>query len=740
MLTVSNAYKQQMDKRLRNHSYMMVSIGAINQLAQKNASIASDTYYLSNNQMLFDNYLPQVYYATLEQNWMKCDGSMLFPERKEVIDSTGGVNTLIFNQGAISNSVLGAIQIAFATAYDIKGLTIDFGVNYPTDFTMTNGTVSYTYSGNTKSYWETDNVFDGSTYLTITPTAMVNGQDRLRIQKMFMGIGILFDSKKLKSVKCTDTQSPITEDIPTIDVDVTVENYDKKYDVNNKASEINYLEIGQDVTTKYGYEMDDGSVYWIDGGVTNLKSWSADDKELTFSSQDKISDLTETYYGGEVHSEGITLYDLAVLVFEDAGVDQRDYEIDEYLKKVTVYNPLPNVPHNQCLQIIANAGRCKLYQTRDGKIAIKAAFATEISPERMQISSSDATDYSNLRSVITGMTQYQYALLTKDYFKADGSMYFLPRDTNYLVTGFVSTEVSDANGAFTTNPKVTIVLESAGSFYSFSMNFASNPPTEVILHSYLSGVLKGDYTVSNLSLTNTISHEFPEMDTLVIEFTKAPAYNRIYLSNFAFGDVTDYSFTKEIVLETPKGSKDDRIKEVQIVKTVYTEGTELQNISTNTVDVTGMTAYTFYFSQPSHGVTVTCDGTTLSVNDVSAYFVTVDVSSYTGSHEFIVTGYTYNQTETTYVQAINTTGETKQWKNPLISEDTNAALVGQWIGDYYANNINYEISYRGEPRIEAGDLAFLENDFVDNLMIQIVSHDLSYGGTLSGSVKARLAQ
>lgn len=61
---------------------------------------------------------------------------------------------------------------------------------------------------------------------------------------------------------------------------------------------------------------------------------------------------------GQYYETGITLYDLAVLVLEDAGVAQEDYYLDTYLKKITVYNPLPNVRHKEALQIIANAGRC----------------------------------------------------------------------------------------------------------------------------------------------------------------------------------------------------------------------------------------------------------------------------------------------------------------------------------------------------------------------------------------------
>ena len=157
MQTASRAYKQQMEQYLRNHSYCVVTIGAINQLAQANAYITSTMSYLSNNTMLFDGYSPDIEYATLEEDWLKCDGSMFFPQRPQSAQ-------YVYNQGAISADILGAIVFAFDTAYDIKGLTIDFGRNYPTDFTVANGTDSYTYSGNDTSVFICNDIFDSTTH------------------------------------------------------------------------------------------------------------------------------------------------------------------------------------------------------------------------------------------------------------------------------------------------------------------------------------------------------------------------------------------------------------------------------------------------------------------------------------------------------------------------------------------------------------------------------------------------
>ena len=735
MLIASRTYKQQMEQYLRNHSYCRVTIGAINQLAQKNISVSGETAYISNNQLVFDGYAPELMYVTMEQNWFKADGSMLFPPR-----STG--SQYLYNQGVVAKNIGGVIRFSFPVSYDIKGLTIDFADNYPVDFTISNGVSSYTYTGNSSSHFVSPDIFDGTTQLTITPITMSNGQDRMRIGLFYCGLGIQFTNKKLQSVQKQEVVSPITSSLPTVDLSVQIENYDNAWDVTNSTSSINYLETGQEVQVEYGYELNDGVIYWMDGCKCLLSSWKANSQQMSFNAEDRLATLTDTYYGGELYPNGINLYDLALLVLNDAGVDDRDYLLDNYLKDIKVYNPLPAVTHAECLQIIANCARCKLYADRQGRICIAPGFEMEIDPGRMVISTSDATNYSGIRSVLDNINQIDYAVMTHNYTTANSAMYFLPRSNNYLTTGFVSKQVSNASGNFSTNPSVTIRLEAAATFFSLGINFASNPPKSLTIHSYLNDVIQESYVVTqDFELKNTIEHEFPRMNRFTIEFTKTVPNNRIYLSHINFGEQTDYSFNRTNMTQPPTGTRTTRVKDVQVLISNYSNGTELQSIASETINVTGINTYTFYLSSASHGFTATIDETTsLPIVDASAYFVSVNVSNYSGTHQININGYSYVVSQTIFTNQINSTGITETWENPLISTTAQANLVAEWLGDYFYNNASYEIQYRGEPRLDASDYAFMSNDYIQNMMVQIVSHTLNFTGALSGTVQARLAR
>ena len=89
------------------------------------------------------------------------------------------------------------------------------------------------------------------------------------------------------------------------------------------------------------------------------------------------------------------------------------------------------------------------------------------------------------------------------------------------------------------------------------------------------------------------------------------------------------------------------------------------------------------------------------------------------------------------IRQLHTTGTLETWSNPLVSELIHAADLADWIGDYLQADREYELSYRGEARIDANDLIFLENKYVENMQVRISEHQLTYNGALSGTIKVR---
>ncbi|MDB1979284.1 hypothetical protein PMZ73_16985 [[Clostridium] symbiosum] len=735
MQACSQAYKAEMKKEYRNHSYMRVTIGLINQEAQSSAFVPNPTSYAyySNLKWPLDNYSVSELYTTCDEDYNTVDGSMYFlPRRRQDV---------VLNAGIVTEGLLGSILIHFPIQYNIKGLTVEFGKAYPVDFTIESDNNTVEIAGNASGHFVTEEIFTAATFLRFTPSVMVNGQSRFRIHQLTMGIGIYFDNKKIKSASKKEHISPISEELPTIDFDLTVENKDRAYDVENRESTVNFLEPGQEISVLYGQELDDGTVEWLPGATVSLKEWSADDEEMSFSASDRFDGMNATYYKGLYRESGISLYDLATDVFDDAGVDYRTYWLDPYLKDVLVKNPMPVVTHKEALQIIANAGRCILYQDRSGDIYLKSSFIPD-----MTASSDNETYFSHAGAVLNGAVKADYAMPVRNYSDARPTQFFLPRQaegTAYLDTGYISEETADENGLFSENPTITIVLEAAFKCFGLTMEFGRNHPEQMIFHAYYNGELQESYSVTALEAISLISHEFPDFDRLVLEFTRGCPNNRIVLDNISFGDSTDYvlEYGHELT-KTPKGTQVEKTRELQVLRTLYNSDAEVKELAKETITFTAAdNQYTFYFSNPSYGftcaITGPADGQSAAIVESSSYYVTVEVAGAEGELEIVVNGHEYAVSQAKVSRQMNPTGKLETWENPLVSEVKHAVDLADWIGDYMKADREYALTYRGEPRIDANDIVFLENRYVADLLLRIYDHTLNFNGALSGSMKAR---
>lgn len=219
--------------------------------------------------------------------------------------------------------------------------------------------------------------------------------------------------------------------------------------------------------------MDDGTIEWIPGTSLALKSRLADDTEMDFQASDYFEGMDGTYYRGQYHPNGVSLYDMVVDILANAQVDYRDYWIDPYLKNVLVVNPISVVVRKETLQLITNAGRCTLYQDRTGRITLRSSFVPD-----MEATSDNETYFSHASAILDHAEEEVYALPGQDYTGTSGAQYFLPRQTTngatYLNTGYVSEAVAKEGGLFADNPTVEIATEAAYKCFGLTLEFGRN--------------------------------------------------------------------------------------------------------------------------------------------------------------------------------------------------------------------------------------------------------------------------
>lgn len=736
MQKVSKAYKESMKSSLRERAYIMISFGLVNQEAQAKATVDNGSYaYYSNKDNIFGEHIDDTVYATLEEEFTKVDGSMFFLPRA----TEGGryYDTGIVSDKLVSEARCEVVISLNTIATDFKGLTINFGENYPVDFDIVGSTgQTIEFRGNTKSKWSTEEVLENTTYIKLVFYKMKNPQSRLRIYSIMFGYGLVYYNDSVMSSALDSYVSPIGADVPQFDFSVTLKNYDHYFNVDNPNSAINYLETGQEMDIMYGYQTPGSdTIEWIQGNHLWCSEWESDDNTATIRCQDIFRNMDGEYVKGLYSAAGKSYYALAEEILKDAGISE--YYIDPRLKKLYSNNPIPRVKYKEALQIIANACRCVLTQSRDGKIQIKSNFMPSAS-----IATNGEETYSNAANVLTDTPKVEYATLAGNYTPTDGTMFFLPRNGKAaLTTGYVSKGISGANGTFTKNPVVTITMKAIRAYYGLKLVFGTALPAAFTIRTYKGGEPVNEYPVEKdeINTTSIILRDFDDFDVMKIEFTKtAEPYNRIVLNYFSLSDVVDFTMNRRDMTSSPKAIKQELIKEVIVPCYTYQENNREENLVYEDIDVVAGEVETYYIQDPSYGYKVKLDEVEGKATVVAwgNYFVTIKFNV-TGSFKLEVQGYRYKIVEKYATVSLNARGKTVKWKNPLISNTTMANELAAWLADYYTAGIEYEYDTRGNPELDATDIVYQENEFHDGMRVNIYRHTVNFKQAFSGRVTAR---
>lgn len=726
MQAVSSAYRAEQKEYLREKGYIWVYLGVISKEAQAHG-IPNGTFTIYSSPKLVTSTVKiEGIYAIPEENFIKADGTQYFlPKNK---------NAFALYQGLVTQEMAAPVTFTFGkyTHLDIKGLTIDFGEYYPTSFDISNGSETYSYVNDKPGVWVTEDIFRDTAFITITPHEIVGGQKRFRLFSVLFGVGLMFDNNSLIATSWKSECSHVSNELPTKTFSFSVDNYDKRFAADDPNSYLAFLEEQQEVEFQYGRDLKDGTLYTIPGGKLRLKTWSSDDTQATFNAVGFLDYSENKYMRGKYYPNGISFYDLAVDVCQDAGIE--NYIIDNYLKTIYTKNPLPYEKHKNLLQLIANASRSIMRETRDGGLEIKSSF----NPEIITITTNGAVTYSKPANVVNNdITTSDYATSEKNFTRIDRKIYFLPRVLSTIAeTGFISSFVSDENGDFSTNPEINIEWEAAWTFFGMTLIFNDVKPSEFTIYAYNYGTLENTIVCDEIDYTTTIEADFDTINKIRIVFNKTSPYQRIHLSHVDFGDITDYVLEYADMSASPTATVVEKVKNVYVTYYEYSYGTTQKKIST-TQAVIGNNIVTF--NNPCHNYSLSYSGGqsgTLSIVDSGAYFIEFNSSV---AAEVNINGIEFVVSTKELTQQVRQIGTDKTASNILIDNATNAQKEAEWLAEYFANDIDYVISYRGEPALDPDDLIYTENKKVEKNLIRITGTqiDTSTGMSMTCKLNAR---
>ena len=193
---------------------------------------------------------------------------------------------------------------------------------------------------------------------------------------------------------------------------------------------------------------------------------------------------------------------------------------------------------------------------------------------------------------------------------------------------------------------------------------------------------------------------------------------------------------------TPVGTQLDRVKNLTVSRILYSESSTDEELTSDTFIYEG-TNVMYYFSDACYGYDAGIvegeSGQSASIISSGAYYAEIGLSGVDIGAEvkISVTGRKYNASKSTCTITVNNRGSDVTWENPLISDYEHCKEVCEWIADYLASGIEYELDYRGEPALDVGDTVFQENKYDPDLKVVVEESHISFNGGISGALRTR---
>ena len=391
MQSVSQKWIKNQEGTLVSESFVELSmeIGDTDAIDDATISDNGSTYFSDTSGLLSEAEAITPSYATFEQNLFVLNGDL------EVISSNytkGGYISNVLSDSKGNFATPPTMIIDFTEIHDVvlPGLTIKWGDSYgdyPTAFTITaynNDVVVAQKEVVDNSSIETSVFIDIVSYnrITIKVNKWCLPYRRARVENVVIGVKKVYSKSDIFSLKISQEIDPISATLPKSTLSFSVDNLKGEYNPDKVEGLSKYLTERQPIDVRLGYKID-GNIEWIDGGKFYMTGWNAkaNSHNADFESSDRFEHLTMIYDKSRYTEEGKTLYDMAVEVLTYADLPlakdgKVSWVLDESLKDITTTAPLPVDTVANCLQLIANAGCCVLYQDRKGVIHIEKRSET----------------------------------------------------------------------------------------------------------------------------------------------------------------------------------------------------------------------------------------------------------------------------------------------------------------------------------------------------------------------------
>lgn len=751
MKSVSDRYWNSMREPLRNPSHVIIQFGNVDTTAP------GDGAWADNGAMPWSSFETMDYafqytadpYATLELNRWLGDGSF----------DLAPVSGPYTNQGFCANQVAGAdgalsvplpmMTRAFSLEHTMPGLTLTFDSicgEWPRAITVR------LYQGNTLA--EEQKVTDisslevkvATTATKITKIEILFDEmlpyHRPRLTRVMFGRMVEFTDYDIISVRQSHDVDPLSRRLPKESFSFTIHDYEKRFDPDSPTGIWQYIDIKSPISIQFGYEIDEeGTVEWLhpDNYVLNGRP-AGRNYEATFSGTGLIGSMDRLFYKGTFGRK--SFYDLAEAVLLDAGLTKTElgenpWDIDDDLKTMYCNVPLPVDTHMNVLQLIAHACRSRFFTDEDNIIHIRPFGVSIRGIYTGTWEDNGAEAYSEWGSVDNDdELGAPYATLELNQWLGDGSFDLVPADGNYSLQGFVSSKISEPDGAFGTTPVVSRLFQVPHDLPIVKVLFDERNnewPREVVIRYWRDGQVVQEKPVQDITGPELmIRSDVVECDNFDLLFTDMLPYRRPRIQSVRYQE-TDFMLDFNTILEdTQSSQKTDELRNLTVSSFSYVPDEKASVLFEGSTDRTFLH---IDLDSPATDIQVSVTGGTVVKSEIFAEAVDLTLSA--GTKAIRVTGVKQSQVSHARTWNVHQNGADDEIKNPLVSDEAMQEAMAEHYIAYLGYRSTYDADYRGNPELEVGDLIILQTNYTPEMDAIVLTDELSYDGSLHGKVKVK---
>lgn len=728
MYNTSTAYKTEIRNTLRNPSYVRVKLSVIEPDAKTNGVLTSngEIYYSDVTDISYntDNIHTN---NTLEYNRFFLDGlNPLSPVSGETpYDINGFIGTEISDEDGLY-STNPKITVDFGIySYDFIGLTLDFD-------TILN---EYPHQINVKGYNDTVNVFDEtyvvtkssgfqiSEYIPTCDILEIIALDsrvpfrRFRVENIYFGYNQMFYNEDISKLTWKQAVDIINSKLPQVSFDFTA--FDTSippiYDPENPTGMYYYLQERQPAKLEFGYELNDGSIEWIEcanlftSGEFNFAS-NGSIPTIEFKCKSLLNLMTRVYDVATYTPTPITLYDLAEDLLQWYGLPKDEdgndmYVLDTSLQSYTTTMPLPSLPTNTLLQLIANAGMCVLYTDRNGYIRIDPKSAVEetfVYDKANMFELPSIKIYPNLQGVDTLVNSLNIDTASSELSKQ--TITDATNDTFSFTYDLAKDITVVGDFAYT---KRTISTATASSRYS-----STYTPAKA-------------YDADGATYWRSLNKTLPQYITYDLGANYPVAKVNVYIN--VAGYVTE---TFDIQCSTDGTNFTDVYTNASIT-TTGTSYTSFEFTATTAryIRLNMKTSAGSYFVVSE---TEIYSGTGLQVIGTPTIYGRKAIVVLKGTGDLTISGKKITVKSQNLSVEVADLGERCSISNSLIMTPTHATAFANWVADYISRKNQYTLVDRGFPEVDALDNVTIDTVYTDGVRADVLSSEIEFNGALSG--------